>query len=78
MLLPLLQLLDTFVYDPKMTRGEVGTQIIYIVPTKELAIQTGNVVEQILSKLTKPHWIISTVLTGHDSNHKDDNKEKTG
>ena len=76
MLLPLLQLLDTLVYDPRMSRGEVGTQIMYIVPTRELAIQTGNVLEQILSKLTKPHWITSTVLTGHDSNHKDGSKER--
>ena len=74
MLLPLLQLLDTLVYDPKMTRNDLGTQILYIVPTRELAIQTGNVLEPILNKLTKPHWIISTVLTGQDINNKADKK----
>ena len=76
MLLPLLQLLDTFVYDAESSRSGMGTQVVYIVPTRELAVQTGNVLEQILNRLTKPHWIVSTVLTGHDnatrSNRKDD------
>lgn len=65
-LLPLLQLLDETVYNSTGTdlRAQVGTAVLIVVPTRELAIQTGIIIEQLCAKLTKPHWIVSTVLTG--------------
>ena len=69
--LPLLNLiLNT--YNPNTStdassyREEIGTIGLIIVPTRELAVQTQVTLTKILSRV-RPHWIVTTVLTGGDS-----------
>ena len=70
--LPLLNLiLSTFnpsasSIDTSSYREEIGTVGLVIVPTRELASQTQVTLNKILSRL-RPHWIVTTALTGGDS-----------
>lgn len=72
-LLPLLQLLekDFLLSNSKPNRSVVGTSILIIVPTRELAIQTNRIIQTITQRLSKPHWIVSTALFGQKSSLKD-------
>lgn len=88
-LLPLLQLLDDQIYAPFVSskkstasstssgelRAAIGTCAMIIVPTRELAVQTGQVVDEILLRLHRPHWIVSGVLCGGASGHRKDDKK---
>lgn len=48
-------------------RDAVGTTCLVVVPTRELAVQTGVVLDKLLAKLKGPmHWIVSGVLSGGD------------
>lgn len=47
-------------------REEVGTVGLVIVPTRELASQTQATLTKLLSRV-RPHWIVTTALTGGDS-----------
>lgn len=47
-------------------REEIGTVGLVIVPTRELAVQTQATLNKILSRV-RPHWIVTTALTGGDS-----------
>ena len=49
-----------------MSRDALGTLALVIVPTRELAVQTQATMDRVLSRL-RPHWIITTALTGGDS-----------
>jgi ATP-dependent RNA helicase DDX31/DBP7 len=69
--LPLLNLiLNT--YNPNSStdtssyREEIGTVGLVIVPTRELAAQTQASLTKVLSRV-RPHWIVTTALTGGDS-----------
>lgn len=52
--------------DSSAFRERVGTLALVIVPTRELAAQTQNTFNKLLSRI-KPHWITTTALTGGDS-----------
>lgn len=47
-------------------REEVGSVGLVIVPTRELAAQTQVTLTKLLSRV-RPHWIVTTCLTGGDS-----------
>ena len=47
-------------------REDVGTIGLIIVPTRELAVQTQVTLTKILSRI-RPHWMVTTALTGGDS-----------
>ena len=52
--------------DSSSFREEIGTLGLVIVPTRELAVQTQATLTKILSRV-RPHWIVTTALTGGDS-----------
>lgn len=52
--------------DSSSYREEVGTVGLIIVPTRELAVQTQATLTKVLSRV-RPHWIVTTALTGGDS-----------
>lgn len=52
--------------DSSNFREDVGTIGLIIVPTRELAVQTQATLTKILSRV-RPHWIVTTALTGGDS-----------
>lgn len=47
-------------------REDVGTVGLIIVPTRELAVQTQATLTKLLSRV-RPHWMVTTALTGGDS-----------
>lgn len=47
-------------------REEIGTVGLVIVPTRELAVQTQATLTKLLNRI-RPHWIVTTALTGGDS-----------
>ena len=52
--------------DSSSFREDVGTIGLIIVPTRELAVQTQATLTKVLSRV-RPHWIVTTALTGGDS-----------
>lgn len=52
--------------DSSSFREDIGTIGLIIVPTRELAVQTQATLTKILSRV-RPHWIVTTALTGGDS-----------
>lgn len=87
-ILPIIQLLDDMYassYGQKELNGEnglkgrmqMGMRAIIVVPTRELAVQTGRVLETLLSKLRAPHWIVHTVLSGQKTFIKPSKNNKT-
>lgn len=66
-LLPILNALLSENSTSKVSRHSVGTTCLIVVPTRELAVQTGMVLEKLLTKLKgSQHWIVSGVLSGGD------------
>ncbi len=66
-ILPILQAMLEGQLGTKVGRESVGTSCIVVVPTRELAIQTGIVLEKLLAKLKgQLHWIVPGVLSGGD------------
>lgn len=68
-LLPILHTLlsEQAALKEKVSRDSLGTVCLIVVPTRELAVQTGQVLEKLLAKLKGPlHWIVSGTLTGGD------------
>lgn len=53
-------------FDSSAFREEVGSVGLVIVPTRELAVQTQATLTKLLSRV-RPHWIVTTALTGGDS-----------
>ena len=52
--------------DSSSFREDIGTIGLIIVPTRELAVQTQATLTKLLSRV-RPHWIVTTALTGGDS-----------
>ena len=71
-LIPILQLLDEQVYRKDLQRSDYGTQVLIILPTRELAIQTHTLLESLLRKLTKPHWITNALLCGGETGRSEE------
>lgn len=52
---------------PVQGREQIGTPLIILVPTRELAIQTHQMLQRLLAKLRgRHHWIVAGLLSGGD------------
>lgn len=52
---------------PRLARDALGTVCLIVVPTRELAVQTGQVLEKLLGRLKGSlHWLVPGVLSGGD------------
>lgn len=60
-------------------RSQIGTQVILIMPTRELAVQTQEMCEKIISKLRgTSHWITSGTLSGGDRRKNEKERLRRG
>lgn len=60
-------------------RAQIGTQVLLIMPTRELAAQTQEMCEKLLSKLKgTSHWITSGTLSGGDRRKNEKERLRRG
>lgn len=66
-LLPILHQLLSEQSSGRVARDSLGTVCLIVVPTRELAVQTGQVLEKLLGRLKGSlHWLVPGVLSGGD------------
>lgn len=64
---------------PWVASRALGTLAIIVVPTRELALQTHEMLTKILSKLRgRDHWLVSTALSGGDRRKSEKERLRRG
>lgn len=64
---------------PRVASRALGTLAIIVVPTRELALQTYEMLTKILAKLRgRDHWLVSTALSGGDRRKSEKERLRRG